>query len=79
MSRAIPAVKTWRIVLESGAVYHVLAPTKLLAKLVLRDRASRWDAIRSIGMLRSQRHGIQSTPVVLVNYTGGEPRPWAPR
>jgi len=68
----IPQVKTWRIVLETGAVYHVLAPTKLLAKLVLRDpaRPGAWGPIKSIGLLRSRRHGIQGPAVVLVNLDG---------
>ncbi len=73
MSRSIPSVKTWRIVLESGAVYHVLAPTKFLAKLNLRAgyRVETWGPIKSIGLLRSPRHGIQTARVVLVNLNGG--------
>lgn len=68
----IPEVKTWRIVLEDGRVYHVLAPTKFLAKLVLRDPAQpgAWGPIKSIGLLRSRRHGIQERQVILVNLDG---------
>lgn len=63
MSR-IPSVKAWKVTLEDGRIYYVNAPTKLLAKLVLRDPAQpgTWGAIKSIGFSRSAPltlHGLQ--------------------
>lgn len=50
----IPRVRPWEVKLVDGRIYHVLAPTKLLAKLVLRDPAQSgtWGAIKSIAPLR---------------------------
>lgn len=69
-TRNIPAVKTWRLVLEDGRVYHVLAPTRMLAILNLRSTCSGWGSIKSIGVLRSSRHGIHGAMVTLVNLDG---------
>lgn len=55
MSRGIPEVKLWQITLADGRVYHVTAPTKLLATLNLRAHPNNWGPIKTIGIIRKHK------------------------
>lgn len=63
MSRGIPKVREWRVTLESGYKFRVLAPTKYLAVLNLRfaspapwgpgkSSAPIWGAVAKVGAVK---------------------------
>jgi hypothetical protein len=62
----IPRVRLWTIKLSDGRRYNVLAPTKRLAILNLRDPAQpgTWGAIDSVWAVRAQPATLAGLPMV---------------
>lgn len=56
----IPTVAVYRIKLEDGRTFHVLAPTRKLAILNLRTDARNWGAVKSCGRTRIATSGHPS-------------------
>ena len=50
----IPKVREWKITLEDGRIFRVLAPTRRLAILNLRADPRNWGSIVSVGAYRYQ-------------------------